>query len=148
MKLFNKFKTCNRCLIIKSISDFHKNASGKDGFHTHCKTCYNTYYRKYYSKNKMQVMARCHNYYLNNKKKYYINNTKRHLKQKYNLTIETFDDYLKQQQNKCAICGKSNKSQLQKFSIDHCHKTGKIRGLLCKKCNTGLGSLKTIFNCY
>lgn len=39
----------------------------------------------------------------------------------------------------CAICKRDNGKH--KLLIDHCHKTGKVRGLLCKKCNTGIGLL-------
>ena len=70
---------------------------------------------------------------------------KAHLK-KYGLTKETYNEILKQQNNKCAICKNEEtntfKGQIVNLSIDHNHKTGKVRGLLCLKCNTSLGNLK------
>ena len=49
---------------------------------------------------------------------------------------------MSKQNNCCAICGKSQNNENRRFAIDHCHKTGKIRGLLCYTCNNGLGSFK------
>lgn len=49
---------------------------------------------------------------------------------------------LMDQMERCKIC-LMHKSQFQKgLAVDHCHKTGKIRGLLCHKCNTGIGSFQ------
>ena len=44
------------------------------------------------------------------------------------------------QDGKCAIC--SNPQENRRLAVDHCHKTGKVRGLLCQGCNTGIGGLK------
>jgi|SRR5665213_1376959 len=55
------------------------------------------------------------------------------LKLKYNLTSDDMHNLLKKQNNKCAICQKKTK-----LVVDHDHKTGKVRGLLCKKCNMWL----------
>ena len=54
---------------------------------------------------------------------------------KYNLTEIDFIAMVERQNNLCAICGAYMKST----NIDHDHKTGRVRGLLCSKCNTGLG---------
>ena len=58
---------------------------------------------------------------------------------KYGITPEDYNAMLEEQDNKCKIC-------LVKFNhtphIDHCHRTGKIRSLLCRLCNTGLGFFK------
>jgi hypothetical protein len=48
-----------------------------------------------------------------------------------NITIEEYRQLEKKQNSCCAICGKFNK----KLRVDHCHKTGKVRGLLCSRCN-------------
>ncbi len=55
----------------------------------------------------------------------------------YGLTQEDYDEMVASQGNVCAICGASSDKPL---SIDHCHKTQHVRGLLCTRCNTGLGS--------
>lgn len=62
----------------------------------------------------------------------------RSLRINYNLTPEQFATLLEQQDGACAICNKVPHSTLH---VDHCHTTGKVRGLLCSTCNTGLGML-------
>jgi len=61
------------------------------------------------------------------------------LKKKYNITQEDYEILLEQQNFKCAICKEESDKKLH---IDHDHKTGKVRGLLCSPCNTGLGLMK------
>lgn len=61
------------------------------------------------------------------------------LKTKYNLTIEQYNQILIQQKYRCSICSKHQGDVY--LAIDHCHKTGIIRGLLCRKCNLALGHL-------
>lgn len=64
----------------------------------------------------------------------------RHLKRTFNLSVDDYTALLKQQDGKCAMCGTSNPGERKKhFAVDHCHKTGQIRGLLCTPCNTSLG---------
>lgn len=65
-----------------------------------------------------------------------------HLRKKYGITVEDYDAMLKSQGGQCAIC-RDAKIWKQKRSlvVDHCHKTGKVRGLLCNQCNTAVGHL-------
>ncbi len=61
----------------------------------------------------------------------------------YGLTPETFSELMDSQNHQCAICGHSDKSKKKTFPmIDHCHSTGKVRGILCSSCNMGLGKFK------
>ena len=66
---------------------------------------------------------------------------KRHLRTKYQLTIQDYEELWNQQEGKCVICNSLfTKTRGPKFAnIDHDHRTGKIRGILCHNCNTGLG---------
>ena len=61
------------------------------------------------------------------------------LNKKYNLESSQFDLMVESQQGVCAICKQPPKTTLV---VDHCHKTGKVRGLLCYSCNTGLSWLE------
>jgi hypothetical protein len=78
----------------------------------------------------------------------YKSNRVRQLK-KYNMTIEDYELLLKEQNGCCAICktDKPSKSNsMNYFPIDHCHITGKIRGLLCNNCNRAIGMLQDDIN--
>ena len=58
----------------------------------------------------------------------------------YGITEDVLESMRKEQKNKCAICGKMINESTKNFAIDHDHKTGKVRGLLCMNCNIGLGA--------
>lgn len=60
------------------------------------------------------------------------------LKANFGLTLEDYDNMVAVQNGVCAICGKTNPSE-NRLAIDHDHKTGEIRGLLCQHCNGCLG---------
>ena len=67
---------------------------------------------------------------------------KARLKRKYNLSIEEYETLIESQNNSCKVCGTHAKNNIKgKLYIDHCHTTGKVRGLLCMKCNSALGLL-------
>jgi DNA-directed RNA polymerase subunit RPC12/RpoP len=59
---------------------------------------------------------------------------------KYGITEEDFNAMLEKQGYRCAICGSDNDGR--ELAIDHDHVTGEVRGLLCTKCNLGLGSFE------
>jgi len=59
-----------------------------------------------------------------------------HLKKTYGITIQDYDKLLEAQKGKCAICKGGTSKNF--FAVDHNHKNGRIRGLLCARCNTGL----------
>lgn len=64
-------------------------------------------------------------------------------KRRYGITIEQFDEMRQSQNNCCAICREEFKPVRQKLAIhvDHCHDSLKVRGLLCARCNVGIGLL-------
>lgn len=59
------------------------------------------------------------------------------LKNKYNMSLEEWDKLYEEQDGKCFLC-----LEVKPLCVDHCHKTGKIRHLLCRQCNAALGMLK------
>lgn len=62
-------------------------------------------------------------------------------KNRYGITADDYDQMLQSQRGKCSICSRNQKDVRLPFVIDHNHETGKIRGLLCFRCNTGIGQL-------
>jgi hypothetical protein len=82
-------------------------------------------------------------------KRYYLRNRhiekNGHLKRTFNITLEQYNEMLNGQNNVCAICRKPETKVFKKtgkindLAVDHCHSSGKIRGLLCWRCNTAIG---------
>jgi hypothetical protein len=66
------------------------------------------------------------------------------LQRKFGITSAQYDAMLAKQDFKCAICHSDNPAAPRggRFAVDHCHATGRVRGLLCSNCNTGLGRFK------
>ena len=66
----------------------------------------------------------------------------RHLVEKYGIDEAGYQQLLKSQKGLCAICGTNDPhgKKHNRFHVDHCHETGMVRGLLCSRCNMGLGS--------
>ena len=59
---------------------------------------------------------------------------------KFGITLLHYEEMLQAQGGVCAICGKQQEGR--SLSVDHCHETGRIRGLLCTRCNLGIGNLQ------
>lgn len=146
-------KKCNRCGQIKNMKHFSKNKSRKDGHNGFCKICMNSYrrnnlkkYKKYnllYKKNNAKTIKIKRMIYLNKstiKKK--VSKQKRivKLRLRYGITVDDYNKMLISQNYRCAICGEKQLNN-KKLAVDHCHKTGKVRGLLCRNCNIGIGML-------
>jgi len=65
------------------------------------------------------------------------------IKRTYDITWETYEQIFDDQDGKCAICkSKISSNRTSRLFVDHCHDTGKVRGLLCSSCNHGLGLFK------
>lgn len=76
------------------------------------------------------------------KKRKVINQICYERRNKFGITGQDYNDMKKAQDNKCAICETTIPGGRGDFHVDHDHKTGKIRALLCFPCNTGLGHFK------
>ena len=81
----------------------------------------------------------------NNIDEYRIKEKGYQIKKNYDITIEQYNNMLNAQNNKCAICHNKFKP-FKDTHIDHNHITGKVRGLLCVKCNSGIGYLNDDIN--
>jgi len=109
----------------------------------------NSYGKEYYQRNKDRIAEYGKEYRKANPekgairaKKYWENNKYKcemaRIKKIFGLSQQDYEQLLFSQQGLCCICN----TQLENLNIDHCHTTGKIRGLLCKECNLALGLFK------
>lgn len=96
------------------------------------------YQKKWYEENKPRILVKALERSKNlpfAKRKDYI------IRSKYGIGIEEYNSMLEKCDNQCQVCGKPH-SEEKPLHIDHDHKTGKVRGLLCNSCNYGLGFFK------
>ena len=63
------------------------------------------------------------------------------MRRMYNITLEQYNELLAYQGGGCAICRRNEEPDGRRLSIDHCHDTGVVRGVLCNQCNNGIGAL-------
>lgn len=124
-------KKCSKCKVIKPISAFYIEKKGKRiGLPTsQCKSCCTIQSSMYYSNNTEKAKL-AHSKWVNNNKER-VAFTK--AKSSYGITKEQWDNLPKS----CSICGNT-----KDLRIDHCHKNKQIRGVLCDRCNKGLGFFK------
>lgn len=91
-----------------------------------------------YENNKENILERNKQHYSNNRESL-IQYKKEYRIKKYGISLKEYDEMFDKQNGRCAICGKHQDEFKKRLFIDHCHKTKKIRGLLCDKCNRGIG---------
>lgn len=112
-------KQCSKCSRTLPVSAFGKKAGDADLYRSSCRECLNEYRRQ---RQLVQSFAQ------------------------YGITALEYQFLISSQNNCCAICGTDcpgftrNSKRRKTFAVDHCHKTGVLRGLLCNKCNLGLGN--------
>lgn len=122
-------KYCSRCQTHKDEDQFHKGGG-------YCKPCRSSYNKEYKANNpEVYTQQRLRS----------VNNTRLLAIAKANpqVTIAEIEAFIAKDTGKCEICGGGQSSKTKKsLCLDHCHKTGKLRGWLCHECNVGLGRFK------
>ena len=109
-------KKCPTCKVSKTLDGFYKNRSRHDGVEPYCIPCSKARIRA--DKPKAQHRA---------------------LMRNYGIGLKDYNKMSLEQGHVCYICGFKPKENL---AVDHCHTSGKVRGLLCKPCNMGLGNFR------
>ncbi len=155
-------KTCRKCMKELPLEKFRKSPACKQGVVGACRKCE-------YAK-KMENLAKdpeklrkykgacSERYFARNTEEFRRKRSEKYrekaveilkktrwyaLMRKYGLTQEQYEDMVTSQEGKCAICKRvPSGASWDKLCVDHCHKTGKIRELLCQYCNAGIGSLQ------
>lgn len=123
-------KKCTKCGQLKPLTEFWADKRRENGLMAKCKVCHS-------EKTKLWRIQHPDA----NKKRYWANRDserERHLKKKYGITLSDYAVMLKQQNNKCAICGKLEPGN-KTLDVDHDHATGIVRGLLCTSYNRMIG---------
>jgi hypothetical protein len=110
-------KRCSKCDTVKSVEDFYK--SSARGTQAWCKPCTREYRRATRAQNAR--LARLRNY---------------------GLTADEFDALMQDQGGRCASCEDDFGPAAHDVHVDHCHQSGKVRGILCRHCNIALGHLR------
>jgi hypothetical protein len=114
---------CGSCQTDKSTDEFYVSRSTKTGLTYQCRVCMDARSEKGRQKPESKMKAR-----------------EGHLRRKFGMTHQEYEAKLASQGGGCAICGTTVPGGRGKwFHVDHDHKTGKARGLLCNKCNGALG---------
>lgn len=121
-------KRCCHCKKFWSLGFFNVDKQTPDGLSRRCIDCAkqraNSDYQKKYKENP--------DYFSNS-----------HLKSRFGITLSDYDNMSETQGGVCAICGNFEaRPNVSRLSVDHDHETGKIRGLLCDRCNRMLGCAK------
>ena len=127
-------RTCTKCKRTLPLNMFWNDSSKKHGKVARCKDCRGVEQKAYREKNKDKQQEK-------NKERYWKNKhheQERHLIRKYGITIEDYEKMLMAQHGKCKICG-AKEPDNKRLDVDHDHKTGFVRGLLCTSCNRMIG---------
>lgn len=126
---------CSRCHKIKGLKDFAGDNRKKNGLQARCRDCQNEV-----RKIKYDTDPQWRRKVLDKSKAVYKRDPSKHsdylLKTKYGFSIAQYKELFEKQNGLCAIC---RRPDTKKLAVDHDHKTGKIRGLLCQAHNRAIG---------
>lgn len=133
-------KVCSACKVEKPLSDYGKQPRYRDGYRNQCNRCRSlataAYFKTPAGKESIKRTRAC--------PQWREKAAWKKREEKHGISRYEYDAMLASQGGCCAICRRDNPGTskgLDTFHIDHCHVTGRIRGLLCQGCNTSLGKL-------
>lgn len=150
-------KKCSGCKEKKTLENFTKNRAAWDGVSNYCRPCRAQVKKLDYENNKERIKEQVKASYQRHKarairyaQKYRKENPEKikhtKLMQDRGISLDKYNQMLEAQNNVCAICNRPElklwKGKIPNLCVDHCHTTNEIRGLLCMKCNRGIGLLE------
>lgn len=124
-------RCCKRCGEYKELDEFHRDARLREGRRAYCRPCVRERMGEYRSRE--EVKEHEVEWRRSEQRRRQARTSK--LK-KYGLTLEDYDRLVESQDGRCLICDEEPEETLR---VDHCHDGGHVRGLLCHRCNAGLG---------
>jgi hypothetical protein len=150
-------KRCTKCGEVKPLHEFQK--KGDNRRRADCRACAAAYNRTWQRKNPEKLRK--------NRKKYYERHQERlraekaewqrahpeqaqdaHLRRTFGITLDQYRGLQEKQGGKCAVCDQEETAvdkrtgKVRRLHVDHSHQSGAVRGLLCTRCNLGLGFLQ------
>lgn len=141
-------KICRKCHREKPLDEFTITDQAKGWRKARCKACENERVREYYASNegyREKTKHRTRVWFADPANREAVGKIRRKtmLQGKYGLSLEQYNAMLAAQANRCALCSATEVGSTQwpngHFYVDHCHETGRVRGLVCHKCNTAIG---------
>ena len=117
-------RKCYKCNVLKPESAFFLDSTQARGREYQCKDCKRAYNREYRRKNPERMK---------------LKDFKSDLKKRYGISYEEYMRMYEAQEGNCACCGIHESKFKRQLNVDHNHTTGEIRGLLCNRCNPGIG---------
>lgn len=148
-------KECSVCKWVLPHSDFYKHSHGMFGLTSKCKKCHCEMTAKWAKNNREQVVANHNRWNSENRERIRAQAKARRWKDveksrekerkksvysAYGITFEQKEAMFEAQGRKCAACGGDEPRSKKGWHIDHCHDSGRIRGILCHSCNASLGN--------
>lgn len=147
-------KRCRICNESRPLSDYYKAAGTLDGYRGECKRCNLAQQHERYLRDPSLAKARVKRWQQENADRFNAyqrtrrqdpevkrRNRDGHLRRKFGITLEDYEELLARQGGVCAVCSREPTPGIS-LHVDHDHETGRIRGLLCFRCNNALGDLE------
>jgi Recombination endonuclease VII len=143
-------KRCTHCGELQPETEFYAERTGKGGLRADCKACFAVRRKRWYTKNKLKVIANVQQWRRDNPVAYreYQRRYRQehagqarewHLRRTFGMSLGDYAAILAAQEGGCAICGDAAPDGLS-LHVDHCDSG--VRGILCVRCNNGLGQFK------
>ena len=154
-------RPCTVCGEVKKLDRFAKSATGLGGRLPRCRECTNKAARERYNKDKEYYCGKRRESKREYDQRRYaeliasgqkpkkdpIKAKNSYLLRNYGITYEQYLQLLESQDHKCAICGTEQSDRKDGgLVVDHCHASGKVRGMLCQKCNLMLGNANDLIS--
>ena len=131
-------KQCYVCKSFKIDDKFLKSKKSKNGYANICRLCRKEYMREYEKSDERKLKKKEDNDNRATRRK------ELRWKRIYGLEFGGYSEMLKKQDSRCCICKKHHTKLKISLAVDHNHRNGEIRGLLCNNCNVAIGFLPSI----